>query len=91
MGSTKRRWDCFMSSLYRQTRLSENHPRRFGEVAGCLSSKVKQSAIRRQSNGRPKFNVSVDRMRLLIQAFGADEEVIAEVLRLTGNYKGPWK
>lgn len=34
-----------------------------------------------------KFDVSVERMRSLIEAFGADEHTIAEVLRLLGSYK----
>jgi hypothetical protein len=61
-----------------------------GDAAGWLSRIVKQSPICRQSNGQENY-VSVERMRSLIQAFGSDEDAIAEVLRLTSNNKGPWK
>ena len=33
-----------------------------------------------------KYNVSADRMRSLAHAFGADENTIADVLRLSGGY-----
>ena len=77
-----------MSSLFGQTRLSENHPRRWEMLPDVA---VEDSEAKRDSQAEQwatKFNVSVERMRLLIQAFGADEDAIAEVHRLTVTTKG---
>ena len=34
------------------------------------------------------FGVSMLRMKSLVEAFGADEQAIEDVLRLSGNYRG---